>query len=156
MEGKDNRHKAKFNFVSAENIASREGLRAGSLISQHFRHMLLCSPLLACWTVWGKVQTFRNRRAFMASHLALFCIHWSTKSINAAVPSSGLQEEWQRRSTWSLIPPNITSVGLYLPAPADNLLPHVQFRAQNIDKIQTIFSNQKKLHTPSSPAVLTE
>lgn len=118
-----------------------------------------CFFAVLCWRA-GLCEE-RSRLLGTGEHLwppilHFFCIHWSTKSINAAVPSSGLQEERQRRSTWSPIPPSITSAGLYLSALADNLLPHVQFRAQNIDKIQTIFSNQKKLHTPSSPAVLTE
>lgn len=37
VEEKDYKHKAILNFVSAENVASREGLRAGFLTSQHHR-----------------------------------------------------------------------------------------------------------------------
>jgi len=45
--------------------------------------------------------------------------------------------------------PKYPSEGLYLPPSPDNLLPHVQFRAQNIGKIQTAFSSQKETaHSP--------
>lgn len=55
--------------------------------------------------------------------------------------------------------PKYAGEGLHLPVPADNLLPYVYFRGQNIDKIQITFSNQKKnAHTPPVPsaAMLTE
>lgn len=106
MEGKDNRHKARLNFVSTENIASREVLRAGCLISQHFWRMLLCSYLLA-----AGLGEEGSRLLGTREHLWLPILHFSAfidepKSMNAAVPSSGLQEEWQRRSTWSPIGPS--------------------------------------------------
>lgn len=82
--------------------------------------MFLCNSLLMCWTLWGRDQTFKNWGGFMASHPS-FGIYWSTQKHECSCHSSGLQEEWQRRSPDT---PQKNSEGFYLPVLEDNFLLH--------------------------------
>lgn len=77
------------------------------------------------------------------------------KIMNAALPSSGLQKEWQWRSAWSPIPQS-TPMNSYILLPWQITFFRFATQSSDIAKIQTTSSYQKKLCTPWSAAMQTE
>lgn len=106
MDGKDNRHKARFSSVSVENIASGEGLRAGT---GYPNFLDACFFVVLCWQagLCKEGSILLGTGEYLQPHiLHFFAFIDQLKSMNAAVPSSGSEEEWQRRSIWFLIHPS--------------------------------------------------